>query len=221
MVDALIGGLVGLAVTALLPANPLTIAHRHGKVVLGELSTALRGVATAVSEHDVAKAVGVLAQLRKSQGAIDDFRSALQAGGEIAKIAPIRWRRRDELARYEAAAEPIDLALRNTRVLARRALAALRDGEQTPEILPDVLRRYADAVDLLRTELSKGEEPETARSAIREAASAATARQLGGDGLSTKVVLAQVRSVAVDLLRATGLTRVEAVESLPPLTKMS
>ena len=221
MVDALIGGLVGLAVTALLPANPLTIAHRHGKVVLGELSTALRGVATAVAEHDVAKAVGVLAQLRKSQAAIDDFRSALQAGAEISKIAPIRWRRRHELERYDSAAVPIDLALRNTRVLARRALAALRDGEQTPKILPDVLRHYADAVDVLRAELARGEEPVKARSAIRAAASDATAHQLGGDGLSTKVVLAQVRSVAVDLLRATGLNRAEAVESLPPLTRKS
>lgn len=221
MVDALVGGLVGLAVTALLPANPITIAHRQGKIVLGELSAALRGVATAVAEHDIAKAAGVLAQLRKSQGAIDDFRAALQAGGEIATIAPIRWRRRDELGRYQAAAVPIDLALRNTRVLARRALAALRDGEVLPEILPDVLRSYADAVDLLRTELAQGGEPEKARAAIREAASAATAHQLGGDGLSTKVVLAQVRSTAVDLLQATGLNRAEAVESLPPLSAKS
>jgi uncharacterized membrane protein YgaE (UPF0421/DUF939 family) len=219
MVDALIGGLVGLAVTALLPANPLTIAHRQGKVVLGELSAALRGVASASAEHDPVKAAGVLAQLRKSQSAIDEFKAALKVGQEIATIAPIRWRHRDDLDHYRAAATPVDYALRNTRVLARRAMAALRDGEEIPEVLPDVLRSYADAVDLLRTELARGQEPVQARAAVRDAARAATTNQLGGDGFSTKVVLAQVRSVAVDLLQATGLSRSDAVGSLPPLTR--
>jgi len=219
MVDALIGGVVGLAVTALLPANPLTIAHRHGKVVLGELSTALRGIASAVAEHDTVKAAGVLAQLRKSQSAIEDFKDALKAGKEIATIAPIRWHRRNELDHYREAAVPVDYALRNTRVLARRALAALRDGEQVPDILPDVLRAYADAVDLLRTELARGDRPEGARKAVRDAARTATTNELGGDGFSTRVVLAQIRSVAVDLLQATGLSRADAVAALPPLTR--
>jgi hypothetical protein len=82
-----------------------------------------------------------------------------------------------------------------------------------------VLRSYADAVDLLRTELARGQEPVQARAAVRDAARAATTNQLGGDGFSTKVVLAQVRSVAVDLLQATGLSRSDAVGSLPPLTR--
>ncbi|GAA1268907.1 FUSC family protein [Saccharothrix xinjiangensis] len=218
MVDALVGGLVGLAVTALLPANPLTVAHRQARVVFGELAAALRGVATAVAERDASQAAGVLARLRDSQEAVDEFRSALKTGGEIAAIAPIRWRSRHDLGRYETAAVPLDYALRNTRVLARRALAALRDGERAPEVLPGVLREYAAAVDLLRTELGRGEEPKRARTAVCEAARATT-RQLGGEGFSTRVVLAQVRSVAVDLLQATGLSRAEAAESLPPLTR--
>ncbi|TWP53038.1 aromatic acid exporter family protein [Lentzea tibetensis] len=218
MVDALIGGLVGLAVTALLPANPLIVAQRQAKQLFGELATALRGVATAVSEQDLVKAAGVLSQLRSTQTAVDDFKGALKTGGEIATIAPIRWRSKDELGRYKTAASPIDYALRNTRVLARRALAALRAKEDMPETLPDVLRRYADAVDMLRTELSRGVTPVETRKAIRDAAQYLTARHLGGDGFSTKVVLAQIRSIAVDLLQATGLSRAEAAESLPSLT---
>ncbi|MEU6150909.1 FUSC family protein [Actinosynnema sp. NPDC047251] len=219
MVDALVGGLVGLAVTALLPANPLTVAHRQAKVVLGELITALRGVAKAVTDQDPVAAAGVLARLRSSQEAVDDFKAALQAGGEIATIAPIRWRRKDELGRYQATATPIDYALRNTRVLARRALAALGDGERMPANLPEVLRKYSDALDLLRVDLARGDEPVRARSAVREAVAVATTHQLGGEGFSTRVVLAQVRSVAVDLLQATGLSRAEAAESLPPLSR--
>ena len=163
----------------------------------------------------------MLSRSRGSQAAVDDLKSALRTGGEIATIAPVRWRSRAELGRYQAAAVPVDYALRNTRVLARRALAALRAGEEIPACLPEVLRRYADAVELLRAELAGGAEPVEARRAIRDAARALTTRHLGGEGFSTRVVLAQIRSVAVDLLQATGLSRAEAAEALPPLSGKS
>ncbi len=218
MIDALTGGLVGLAVAALIPANPVTVAQRQLAVLTGALSGALRNLADALDEKDSVKAAGVLAELRTSQTTIDDYKSALQTGSEIAKIAPIRWRSKDELRRYQTAAGPVDYAIRNTRVLARRAMGALKAEEQIPDGVPEVLKNYADAVDCLKGELGKGKEPGGTREAVRDAARQLTARRLGGDGFSSKVVLAQIRSIAVDLLQATGLNRSEAMEALPPLS---
>ncbi|MCX2948269.1 FUSC family protein [Lentzea sp. NEAU-D7] len=218
MIDALTGGLVGLAVAALIPANPVTVAQRQLKVLTNTLSGALRDLAAALDSKDSVKAAGVLAELRTSQTTIDDYKSALQTGSEIARIAPIRWRSKDELKRYQTAAGPVDYAIRNTRVLARRAMAALKADEPIPDGVPDVLKDYADAVDCLKGELEKGQEPKLTREAVRDAARVLTARRLGGDGFSSKVVLAQIRSVAVDLLQATGLNRSEAMEALPPLS---
>lgn len=218
MIDALTGGLVGLAVAALIPANPVTVAQRQLKVLTNTLSGALRSMAEALDEKDAVKAAGVLAELRASQTTIDDYRSALQTGSEIARIAPIRWRSKDMLSRYQVAAGPVDYAIRNTRVLARRTMAALKADERIPDGVPDVLRDYADAVDCLKGELEKGKEPKATREAVRDAARVLTARRLGGDGFSSKVVLAQIRSVSVDLLQATGLSRSEAMEALPPLS---
>ncbi|WP_308102821.1 FUSC family protein [Lentzea sp. CC55] len=218
MIDALTGGLVGLAVAALIPANPITVAQRQLKVLTSTLSGALRNLAAALDEKDAVKAAGVLAELRTSQTTIDDYKSALQTGSEIAKIAPIRWRSKDELSRYQTAAGPVDYAIRNTRVLARRTMAALKADERIPDGVPQVLVDYADAVDCLKGELEKGREPKATREAVRDAARELTARRLGGDGFSSKVVLAQIRSVAVDLLQATGLSRGEAMEALPPLS---
>ncbi|MEV6712411.1 FUSC family protein [Lentzea sp. NPDC051208] len=218
MIDALTGGLVGLAVAALIPANPVTVAQRQLKVLTNTLSGALRELAGALDSKDSVKAAGVLAELRTSQTTIDDYKAALQTGREITRIAPIRWRSKDELKRYQTAAGPVDYAIRNTRVLARRTMAALKADERIPDGVPDVLKDYADAVDCLKGELEKNKEPKLTREAVRDAARVLTARRLGGDGFSSKVVLAQIRSVAVDLLQATGLSRSEAMEALPPLS---
>lgn len=218
MEDALVGGLVGLVVTALLPANPITVAHRHGRVVLGELAALLRDVATAVDEQDVVKAAHALSRARATQAAVNEFRTALQTSAEIAMIAPIHWRHRTELGRYAAAADPVDRALRNTRVLARRAVAAVRDSETIPDLLPKVLRQFADAVDVLQTELARAQEPRAARDAVA-AASTAVTEELAkdGGGFSVRVVVAQLRSISVDLLQATGVGRDDALAVLPPL----
>ncbi|MHA6801608.1 FUSC family protein [Bounagaea algeriensis] len=217
MVDAAVGGVVGIVVALLLPANPLTVAHRNGRVVLGALADALRGVGGAVARQDTAMASDVLAQARKSQQDIDAMRSALQAGGEIARYAPIRWHRRGELERYDVAATPVDRALRNTRVLARRALAALRDEEPVPRPLPALLEELAGAVALLRDELASGNDPLQAREATRSVARKSTVELLGEGDYSMQVVVLQVRSIVVDLLQATGLGRAEALAALPAL----
>lgn len=217
MIDAAVGGAVGFIVAVLLPANPLSVAHRHGRLVLGALGDALRGVAGAVSRQDLAMASDVLANARKSQGSVEEFRTALDAGQEIARFAPMRWHRRKELDRYASAATPIDRALRNTRVLARRALAALRDGEPVPRPLPRLLEELAGAVTLLRDELANGTEPLQAREAARAVARKTTTELLGTGDFSMQVVVLQVRSITIDLLQATGLNRPEATAALPPL----
>ncbi|SHE55357.1 FUSC family protein [Streptoalloteichus hindustanus] len=215
MVDALIGGLIGLGVAALIPANPITVAHRQGRAVFGELAQALRGAATAAEERDPGRAAAALSRARGSQKALEDFRSALETGSEIATIAPLRWRRRNELEHYRAAAAPVDYAMRNTRVLLRRTVAALRDEERVPEHLPEVLRALAEATTVLRDELAKGEEPVRARRAALAAGRAATGELASGAGFSMRVVVAQLRSIVVDLLQATGMNREDASAALP------
>ncbi len=115
------------------------------------------------------------------------------------------------------AATPVDRALRNTRVLARRALAALRDEEPVPRPLPALLEELAGAVALLRDELASGNDPLQAREAARSVARKSTVELLGEGDYSMQVVVLQVRSIVVDLLQATGLGRAEALAALPPL----
>ena len=120
--------------------------------------------------------------------------------------------------RYAELAERSDYAMRNARVLARRAYTALHDGEPAVPDLPDVLTELAGAVDKLTAELTREGDLSRARAAIVDVVAHAKvmSAKAGSDtdapalGTSEQVLVAQVRSIALDLLQATGLSRDEA-----------
>ncbi|MFB4288066.1 aromatic acid exporter family protein [Nonomuraea sp. ATR24] len=214
MLDALTGGVVGLAAVALMPASPLTIAAKHASGVLDALSTALEQAAVAIEKRDADLAAEALEEARGTQAAVEEFEQALQTSKEIIMISPMHWHRRARLARYETAAEPVDHALRNARVLARRTLAALGEYPPPPPALADSLREVSEAALLLQLELGAGREPVLARQALLAVATRQRPERLG---FSADVIVAQLRSIVVDLLRATGTGEEESTAALPPV----
>lgn len=215
--DALVGAVIGLTVVAVLPADPIGDARRGIRALLVDLTATLRAIAAALHEHDEAVMLAALSRARETEPRVEELRAAIRAGEEIATIAPLRRRRWVELRRLEVAALRVDYALRNTRVLARRALAGLRNGERPPPELADRLDELARAVQSLTEELSRGQEPDRARAALLALAAALGEPLLAGNGFSARVVVAQLRSVVVDLLQATGMPRDDATAALPPI----
>jgi len=144
---------------------------------------------------------------------IESLRAALHGGREVTTVSPLHRRRRRVLAGYAELAERADYAMRNARVVARRAYAALLDGEPPVPDLPDVLGELACAVDRLAAELNREGDLVRARAAIVDVV--AHAKVMSDDaatllGASEQVLVAQIRSIAMDLLQATGLSRAEA-----------
>lgn len=215
MLDALIGGLLGLAAIAVLPGDPPELARQRGRVLLGELAAALTAAADAITERDREIAQRALRRAR-TQRAGEDYRDALSNAQEIAAISPLRRRQRAMIARYAAAAEPIDLALRNSRVLLRRTRSALADDEAFPPSLVAALTGLAGAVAALAEVLGEDGLAKV-RAAVQEAAAAVDVDELDHTGFSAQVVTAQLRSIAVDLLQATGLSHEEARRQLPSM----
>lgn len=215
MLDALLGGVLGLAAIALLPGDPPGLAKQRGQQLLSELSAALTAGAAAITERDRDVAQRALRRAR-TQRAGDEYRDALRNAQEIAAISPVRRRQRDRIARFAAAAEPIDLALRNSRVLLRRTRSALTDDETFPASLPDALTRLAEAVNAFSDALGDADLDDV-RERIRAAATSVGAEGLADTGFSARVVTAQLRSIAVDLLQATGLDHEKARGFLPSM----
>jgi uncharacterized membrane protein YgaE (UPF0421/DUF939 family) len=209
--DALVGGGIGLAVMALLlPVNPLTVVGRAATPILRVLEEGLTGTATALAERDVDRAEVALARLRAAEADLDRFQDALSAAQETATLAPVRWRARGALAQYVEGAEYVARALRNTRVLVRRSVVLVKDDEPVPAALPLAVRMLGEAVGWLRRELADAVEPEAARDRALSGVRAAAAAYAEGVGFSGSVVVAQVRSAANDLVRASGAVQADA-----------
>lgn len=214
-IDALIGGGVGVAVAALLPSDPVGPVRRQARALLDELAAVLSRTGDALRDRDVDAAQAALERARHSQPSIDELRAALRAGQEVTAVAPLFRRRRRVLSRYTELAERADYAMRNARVLARRAYAALRDDEPAAPELADVLGELAAAVGVLTGQLGRDGDRTRARAPVLDVVRHSVVLADGwAPGPSEVVIAAQLGSIALDLLQATGMGRDDALRAM-------
>jgi hypothetical protein len=108
----------------------------------------------------------------------------------------------------------VGLAVINVRVLARGAYNAIRRGDAIPPSLPEAMRDLARAVRTLATFLERSGPPDEARRCALEAARRVTEILQERHDLAISVLVGQIRSAAVDLLRSTGMNQAQALEAL-------
>jgi uncharacterized membrane protein YccC len=213
--DALAGGAVALAVNYLFPVNPERLVERAARPVFDELAEVLEEIAAALRGGDRDAAEGALIRARKiDDERVTSFYEALAAGHETARLSPTSRRALQHLELYASAGTRIDLAVINTRVLARGAVNALRRGDPVPPLLPEAVVDLARAVRALATYLEESGGPEEARRFALEAARKATEILKDRHDLAASVLVGQIRSAAVDLLRSTGMDQASALQAL-------
>jgi uncharacterized membrane protein YgaE (UPF0421/DUF939 family) len=214
-VDALIGAGVALIVgQVLFPRDPVRAMGRAARPVASDLAVALEALAEALRQGDPARARAALEIARGTDDDLSAFYDAVALSRETVAYRRPLGRTRERLPLYAEAAQQMDYAVRNVRVLARRALAAARRGP-APAALADALSLLAQAVTALAEQLEDPDrdEAEVRRLALRAAASATSV--LDDDpGLTISVIVGQVRSTAIDLLRSAGLSNEQARKAL-------
>jgi uncharacterized membrane protein YgaE (UPF0421/DUF939 family) len=214
-VDALIGGGVGVLVAAVLPSDPVGPVRRQARALLDELAAVLARTGDALRGRDREAAAAALRRARASQPLIDELRVVLRGGHEVAALAPLHRRRRRVMGRYSELAERADYAMRNARVLARRAYTALSDDEPAAPELADLLGELAAAVGVLTDQLGREGDRELAREPVLDVVRHEAAMSGGWlAGPSEQVMVAQLRSIALDLLQATGMSRAHALDAM-------
>jgi uncharacterized membrane protein YgaE (UPF0421/DUF939 family) len=212
-IDALTGGMIALAVAAvLLPVDPLRLLREALKPVLEELAAVLRDVAAALREDSMEAAEAALERARGVDSLGDRFAAAVREGRDTARYSPARRGARHEIEVYGGAAAQIDLAVRNVRVLARGVLRAVGLHDNIPDDVPGAVEDLAAAVLALEAALEDGGPVDGVREpALRAAVTATLALERTGN-LSVSVIVGQIRSTAVDIIAGTGLTYDESVE---------
>ena len=209
-VDAMVGGAVGIAVLVVAPGNLSETARRRAHSVFLSLAAVLDEVAAAIDGRDVRAAELSLRHARTAEETVHALSAQLDLARENARIAPRHWCDRETLDRYAHAALHLEYAIRDVRVLARAAVRLVELVGEPPAALPHAVRELRRAALTLEGELSSGAGRASATIAA-EAAGQATAALAEDSGLAVSAVVAQVRSTATDLLRASGLGRAEAV----------
>ncbi|MBE1490988.1 FUSC family protein [Plantactinospora soyae] len=209
-IDALVGGFVSLAVALLLPFDPLRVVDRAARPAAKTLTDQLAETAAALADRDPDRAQRALDRLQVMEKQMQGLQEALEGGRETATLAPVRWNRRGALTRYVESAVHINNAIANSGTLIRRAVTAIEDEEPIPPTLPSAVAGLSDAGRELRRELGAGRQPEATRERALRAVSEAGRAHADGVGFSGTVVVAQVRTTASDLLRASGIERMEA-----------
>lgn len=204
--DAFIGCGVALILTFLIvPIDPLRLVRREAEPVVRELAGVLDDIAEALELRDRATALNALHRAREIDAHTQRLLEALSIGRETVAAAPQRRRAREPLAVYREAGRQIDLAVRNVRVLARGTLRAIDVGDRVPPDVPAAIHELREAVSNLDPWMSDAARPGAVRDPAVRAARRASAVLEQTHNLSVSVIVGQIRSTAVDLLRSTGM----------------
>jgi uncharacterized membrane protein YgaE (UPF0421/DUF939 family) len=211
ILEAVIGGVVALAVSALLfPPDPRLAVDRAAQAVFSGLGGVLERLAAAIDAGDATSAGEALGAARALD--LDGFHEALEDGRETARLSPRRRPSLTALDRYAASFAQVDYAIRDARVLARHSLRALRSGAPVPPDLSESVRELARAVWSLAAAYDDPDET------IGTHAHALRAATLAGD--HSLEVCGQVRSIAVDLRRAADLVDTALEDASAPTEEL-
>ena len=213
--DALVGGGVALLAATVVPAAPLRRPREQAATVLGKVSGLLQAAADVMVDGEVERGLDLLDDARSTDHLIRTLQAAADEGMSVVASSPFRVRHRPGMRRMADLVDPLDRALRSTRVLVRQVAVAAYHRRPIPDSYAGLTRQLADAVDLVAAELRADRMAVAAQPALL-AVGARSGAVERSEEMTAEVVLAQVRSVVADLLMLTGMSQLEASDSFPP-----
>ena len=206
--DSLLGGLIALAITSLLPRDPVRAARRAAALPFAQIVATLDDIALALDRADLRLAEHALARARAVER--DPFEQAVAAGRETLQLAPFARTTRAKFARYVRAQAQINTTITSVESLSRAVVRALKFGDNVPSPMPEAIRDLSSAVRRLEESLDDPSgEVSVSEPALRAATQATIVLEQTGN-LSANAIVVQVRAAAVDLLRGSGVTGEEA-----------
>jgi uncharacterized membrane protein YgaE (UPF0421/DUF939 family) len=202
-IEAVVGGVVAIAVASVFfPPDPRLIVGRAAQTVFASLGETLERVATALETADPDRAQQALHAARALPGEVVALEEAVATAREMVRFAPPRRGARGVLERHASTLPHVDFAVRNTGVLARHALRYTRSRLVAPDGLIMALRELEQAVWALAGAYDDPQRATEANNRARIAAARAREAFEAEPDLALTEIIGQVRSTAVDVMRA-------------------
>lgn len=216
--DALIGGGVALVAATVVPAAPLRRPREQAAKVLRKVRDLLTAASEVMVDGDVDRASRLLSEARATDHLVRELQDAADEGLDVVASSPFRVRHAPGMRKMADLVEPIDRALRSTRVLVRQVAVAAYRRQEVPHAYSLLAADLAAAVEVVATELDADRMAVAAQPALLGVGHATGDVERTAD-LSSEVVLAQLRAVVADLLLVTGMDPLEATDALPPVRR--
>jgi uncharacterized membrane protein YgaE (UPF0421/DUF939 family) len=215
--DALVGGVVALAVALLTPGDPRRRLRSLAADATIELARTLETVANGLRTQDEDELARALVRGRASEPALEDWHEAARSAHELARLS-VNRAFRSEIARLEEQAVLVERAMRSVRVLARRAPSVVQS-DDAPDVEPlaALVDRFAAGVRLLASALGAGSDLADARRLLAAAAADADPRALADGEWQVQALVVLLRSPLVDTLEAAGMSPADARDALPEI----
>lgn len=214
VLDALVGAGVALLLAVLLPGDLLFRPRRYVSHLLTELGTTFAMLAEGLRTGDRERLRDAHAQLRGVQQIMDDAEQVWRSSADIIALNPAMWRHRplaDELGRQlelgRRAVHTAELLLRQTRGVV----------DESGEV-PRIAGLMDDADATLKSMAGSVRHWNAPLLARKRAAALAARCAPSGAGVTDwrhSALVSVMRSVAIDLLQLTGLSREQARYHLP------
>lgn len=207
LLDVLIGGGVALAIhTLVFPPNPVTGVERATSSVFGQLGVVLRDAAAALRLGDPRHGESAAKAAENVDLYLGELKQAVLVGSDTARWAPLRRPTRTELARYTRVVVHAEQAARTARVLSRNVQGYVRSGRPAQAELAHAIRDLGLAAWELPGQF---DEPWRSGDVLRmalQAAGRATAAAEQHPDIALNEIAGQVRSIAIDIVRASEAT---------------
>ena len=213
--DALVGGAVALVAATVVPAAPLRRPREQAARVMRKIAELLRAAGDVMLDGEVEHGLELLADARATDHMIRELQAAADEGISVVASSPFRVRHRGNVRRMAELVDPLDRALRSTRVLVRQTAVTAYHRRPVPSAYAMLARDLAAAAEAVADELANDRMATAAQPSLIVVGDA-TGRVERSDVLAAEAILAQLRSIVVDLLLLTGMDQGQSTEALPP-----
>jgi uncharacterized membrane protein YgaE (UPF0421/DUF939 family) len=208
-VDALIGGGVALLLSIVLPRDLTSRPRRQIAGVHTELAAVLQLMAEGLRDGEPERLRDVAVQLGAVRGILDYARTVVSSSSQIVRLHPALRRDRPVLAELERQGRLLSRCLNTLELLLRQGRGVVDESGPQP-VVAMLVAEAGGVTDAMSRSIRRWEFPARARARATNLAADCSPAAVMHSTWRSVALVSVMRSVAVDLLQLTGLSRTGA-----------